>query len=36
MVRNILNVTRLSDDKGAAEHSGWRFISEREFARGTR
>ncbi len=36
MVGNILNVTGLSDDKGAAERSGWRFISETEFARGTR
>ncbi len=26
----------LCDDNGAAERSGWRFISEREFAKGTR
>lgn len=36
MVGNILGVTGASDDKGAAERAGWKFISEREFAEGVR
>jgi len=36
MVGNIIGVSGASDDKGAAEQAGWRFISEREFADGKR
>ena len=36
MVGNILGVTGASDDQGAAQRAGWRFISERDFARGAR
>ena len=36
MVGNILGVTGASDDQGAAERAGWRFICEREFAEGKR
>jgi hypothetical protein len=36
MVGNILGVSGLSDDKGAAERSGWRFIKESDFAAGAR
>ncbi|MCZ6620530.1 MAG: hypothetical protein O7C72_01315 [Deltaproteobacteria bacterium] len=34
MVGNILGVSGASDDKGAAETAGWRFIKESEFAAG--
>ena len=36
MVGNILGVSGASDDRGAAERAGWRFIKESEFARGAR
>ena len=36
MVGNIAGVSGASDDKGAAEAAGWRFISEKEFAEGSR
>lgn len=36
LVGNILGVSGSSDDQGAAQRSGWRFISEREFADGVR
>lgn len=36
MVGNILGVSGASDDKGAAERAGWRFISEKDFAKGER
>lgn len=36
MVGNILGRSGASDDKGAAERAGWRFISERDFAEGVR
>jgi hypothetical protein len=36
MVGNILGVSGASDDKGAAERAGWRFIQESEFAKGVR
>ena len=36
MVGNIMGVTGASDDKGAAEKAGWRFIGEKEFAGGVR
>lgn len=36
MVGNILGVTGSSDDQGAAQRAGWRFICEREFAAGAR
>jgi hypothetical protein len=36
MVGNILGVSGASDDRGAAERAGWRFIQESEFARGAR
>ena len=36
MVGNIMGVTGASDDQGAAERVGWRFISERDFANGVR
>lgn len=36
MVGNILGVTGASDDQGAAQRAGWRFISERDFANGIR
>lgn len=36
MVGNILGVTGGSDDQGAAQRAGWRFISERDFAEGAR
>ena len=36
MVGNILGVSGASDDRGAAERAGWRFIQEREFANGVR
>lgn len=36
MVGNVLGVSGASDDKGAAERAGWRFIKESDFAEGTR
>jgi hypothetical protein len=36
MVGNILGVSGASDDKGAAERAGWRFIRESDFAAGER
>lgn len=36
MVGNILGVSGLSDDKGAADRVGVRFISETDFANGAR
>lgn len=36
MVGNILGITGASDDQGAAQRSGWRFISEGDFAAGAR
>jgi hypothetical protein len=36
MVGNILGVSGQSDDQGAANAAGWRFIKESDFARGTR
>lgn len=36
MVGNILGVSGASDDKGAAERAGWRFIQEISFAKGER
>jgi hypothetical protein len=36
MVGNILGVSGASDDRGAAQRAGWRFIQEREFANGVR
>src|SRR5712691_10604905 len=36
MVGNILGISGASDDRGAAERAGWRFIQESEFARGVR
>ena len=36
MVGNILGVSGTSDDRGAAERAGWRFIQESDFAKGTR
>jgi hypothetical protein len=36
MVGNIKGVSGASDDQGAAERSGWRFIRETEFAKGAR
>ena len=36
MVGNILGISGGSDDRGAAERAGWRFIQEREFAKGVR
>lgn len=36
MVGNIKGVTGASDDAGAAERAGWRFISEADFAEGDR
>ena len=36
MVGNILGVSGASDDKGAAEVAGWRFIKESDFAGGSR
>jgi hypothetical protein len=36
MVGNILGVSGSSDDQGAAERSGWRFIKESAFAEGAR
>ena len=36
MVGNILGVSGASDDKGAAERAGWRFIRESDFAAGVR
>jgi hypothetical protein len=36
MVGNILGVSGASDDQGAAERAGVRFISEKDFAEGLR
>jgi hypothetical protein len=36
MVGNIAGVTGSSDDQGAALSAGWRFISEMDFANGSR
>jgi hypothetical protein len=36
MVGNILGISGASDDRGAAERAGWRFIQESAFARGAR
>lgn len=36
MVGNRLGVTGASDDEGAAQRAGWRFILERDFAAGVR
>ena len=36
MVGNILGISGASDDRGAAERAGWRFIKESEFANGVR
>jgi hypothetical protein len=36
MVGKILGVSGASDDRGAAERAGWRFIQECEFANGAR
>lgn len=36
MVGNILGISGGSDDKGAAERAGWRFIRESDFAAGAR
>src|SRR3990172_7963434 len=36
MVGNILGISGASDDRGAAERAGWRFIQESEFANGVR
>jgi hypothetical protein len=36
MVGNILGISGASDDRGAAERAGWRFIQESEFASGAR
>lgn len=36
MVGNILGISGASDDQGAAERAGWRFIRESEFAKGAR
>lgn len=36
LVGNILGVTGNSDDQGAAERAGWRFICELDFAAGAR
>lgn len=36
MVGNILGVSGASDDKGAAERAGWRFIKEADYAAGAR
>ena len=36
MVGNIIGVSGASDDKGAAEQAGWKFIQENSFAAGHR
>ena len=36
MVGNVLGVSGASDDQGAAERSGFRFIKESDFAEGAR
>lgn len=36
MVGNILGISGASDDRGAAERAGWRFIQESAFATGVR
>jgi hypothetical protein len=35
-VGNVKGVSGASDDKGAAEKAGWRFIQEKDFAAGQR
>lgn len=36
LVGNIMGVSGASDDMGAAERAGWRFIKETDFANGVR
>lgn len=36
MVGNIIGISGSSDDKGAADRAGWRFIKESDFADGVR
>jgi hypothetical protein len=36
LVGNVVGVSGASDDQGAAERAGWRFIQERAFADGVR
>jgi len=36
MVGNIIGVSGASDDKGAAEQAGWKFIKESDFSAGMR
>jgi hypothetical protein len=36
LVGNIRGISGASDDQGAAERAGWRFIQERDFANGLR
>jgi hypothetical protein len=36
MVGNIMGVSGVSDDQGAAARAGWRFIKESDFAAGAR
>jgi hypothetical protein len=36
MVGNIKGVSGASDDQGAADLAGWRFIKESDFASGAR
>ena len=36
MVGNIIGVSGASDDQGAADRAGWRFIKESDFAAGVR
>ena len=36
MVGNVLGISGASDDKGAADRAGWRFIKESDFAEGIR
>lgn len=36
MVGNIMGVSGVSDDQGAAARAGWRFIKESDFANGAR
>jgi hypothetical protein len=36
LVGNVPGVSGASDDQGAAQRAGWRFISETEFAEGKR
>lgn len=36
MIGNIFGISGASDDKGAAERAGWRFIQEKDFSEGKR